>query len=142
MPDTRNTRNARMLLCATLGGTYVAVSKSHGLKLNVPTDFSEDTSHGDRFKSYLPGLQDFKATLMAWYNRLYTTLEAMSINKISEYFLIYPDFSDTVNYYRGQCFIGLDELNLDLGNTADQSFSVVIANADIDIIRNGVTILT
>lgn len=139
---TKNTRNARMLLCATLGGTYVAVSKSHGLTLNVPTDFSEDTAHGDRFKDYLPGLQDFKASLSAWYNTAYTTLEAMSANKISEYFIIYPDFADTLNYYRGQCYVGLNKLGLDIGNTADLDFDVMIANADIDIIRAGATILT
>jgi hypothetical protein len=126
-----------MLLCATLSGTYVAVTKSHGLKLNVPTDFSEDTGHGATFKSYLPGLQDFKATLMAWYDTVYTTLEAMSLNKISEYFLIYPDFADTINYYRGQCFIGQDELDLDIGKTIDDKFTAVIANADIQIYRAG-----
>lgn len=138
---TKNTRNARMLLCATLGGAYVAVSKSHGLTLNVPTDFSEDTAHGDRFKDYLPGLQDFKASLSAWYNTAHTTLEAMSVNKLSEYFQIYPDFADTLNYYRGQCYVGLNKLGLDLGNTADMDFDVMIANADIDIIRAGATIL-
>jgi len=138
---TKNTRNARLLLCATLGGTYVRVTKSHGLKLNVPTDFSEDTGHGERFKDYLPGLQDFKATIGAWYDTVYTTLEAMSVNKVSEYFQIYIDFADTLNYYRGQCFVGMDDFTLDIGNTADFGYSVVIANADLDIIRAGATIL-
>jgi hypothetical protein len=103
----------------------------------LQTDFSEDTSHGDSFKSYLPGLQDFKGTLMAWYDTAYTTLEAMSKNKTSEYFQSYPDIADTVNYYRGQCFVGLDELDLDIGNTAGFQFTQVIANADIAIIRAG-----
>jgi hypothetical protein len=131
-----------MLLCATLGGTYVAVNKSHGLKLNLPTDWSEDTGHGQRFKSKLPGLQDFTAALTAWYNTVYKTLEVMSVNKISEYFLIYNDFTDTVNYYRGQCFVGLNEHDMDIGNTAGMSYDVMLANEDLDIIRDGVTILT
>lgn len=126
-----------MLLCATLGGTYVAVTKSHGLKLNVPTDFSEDTGHGATFKSYIPGLQDFKATLLAWYDTAYTTLESMSLNKISEYFLIYPDFADSVNYYRGQCYVGQDELDLDLGVTVGMKFTATIAAADVQIVRAG-----
>lgn len=130
-----------MLLCATLGGTYVRITKTHGLKLNVPTDFSEDTGHGERFKGYLPGLQDFKATVTNWYDTAYTTLEAMSVNKISEFFQIYPDFADTLNYYRGQCFFGQDEFNLDIGNTVDFGYTAVIASADLDIIRAGVTIL-
>lgn len=135
--STKNTRNARLLLCSTLGGTYVAVNKTHGLKINLTTDFSEDTSHGDSFKSYLPGLQDFKATVMKWYDTAYTTLEAMSLNKISEYFMLYPDFSDTLNYYRGQCYFGLDDFTLDIGATAGMQFTSVIANADIAIIRAG-----
>lgn len=139
--STKNTRNARLLLSATLTGTYVAVTKSHGLKFNVPTDFSEDTGHGDRFKGYLPGLQDFKLTLLAWYDTVYTTLEAMSVNKISEYFQAYIDFADTLNYYRGQMFLGQDEFNLDIGNTAGSGYTGVIANADINIIRAGSTIL-
>lgn len=134
---TKNTRNARLLLCATLGGTYVAVNKTHGLKFNVPTDFSEDTAHGDSFKSYIPGLQDFKLTVMAWYDTAYSTLEDMSLNKVSEYFMAYPDFADTLNYYRGQCYIGQDEFNLDIGNTADMSFTATVAGADVEIIRAG-----
>lgn len=134
---TRNSRNARLLLCATLGGTYVAVSKTHGLKLNVPTDFSEDTSHGDRFKSKIPGLQDFEAKLMAWYDTVYPTLKAMSYGKISEYFLAYFDFADTLNYIRGQMYLGLDEIDLDLGNTVGESYTGVIANADVQFILQG-----
>lgn len=85
----------------------------------------------------MPGLQDFKGTLMRWYETATTALESLSLNKTSEYFMIYPDVADTVNYYRGQAFFGLDELNLDLGNTVDMSYTMTIANADIEIIRNG-----
>lgn len=134
---TKNTRNARMLISSTLAAPYTVVSKTNGLSLNLATDFSEDTAHGDSFKSYIPGLQDFKATLKSWYDTAFTTLESASKNKTSYYFLIYPDYSDSVNYYRGQCYFGLDELNLDIGNTAALSFTVTIANADIAIIRAG-----
>lgn len=134
---TKNTRNARMLICATLGGTYVAVNKTHGLNLNLPTDFSEDTSHGDRFKSYIPGLQDFKVEVSAWYDTAYIVLESASLNKTTYYFIIYPDFADPVNYYRGQCYFGLEGFDLSLGNTADLKFTSTIANADIQVIRNG-----
>ena len=139
---TKNNRNFRLLLCATLGGTYVAVSKSHGFKLQTPNDFSEDTAHGDRFKSRLPGLQDFSGALSAWYQTTYTTLEAMSVNRVSEYFQAYPDYADTVNYYRGQCYAIMNEHDMDLGNTSGLAFDVMLANADLDIIRNGTTILT
>jgi hypothetical protein len=82
-------------------------------------------------------LQDFKAKLLVWYDTVYTTLNAMSLNKISEYFIAYMDFADSLNYYRGQCFVGMDELDLDLGNTAGESYTVVIANQDIQVVRAG-----
>lgn len=134
---TKNTRNARFLLSGTGGGTYVPVTKGHGLKFNVPTDFSEDTGYGQRFKTQIPGLQDFKLTLSAWYDTAYTTLEYASLNKTSYYFLAYPDYADVQNYYRGQCYIGQDEFNLEIGNTADTSYTVVLANEDIQIVRAG-----
>lgn len=134
---TKNSRNASFRLSSTLAGPYTAVTKSHGIKMNVPTDFSEDTGHGAQFKSYLPGLQDFKCTLLNWYDTIYTTLEAMSLNKISEYFICYIDLADSLNYYRGQCFVGQDELDLDLGNTVGFKYTAVIANSDIQIVRAG-----
>jgi len=134
---TKNNRNVRLQLASTLGGSYTTISKTHGFKLNLSTDFSEDTSHGDQFKSKIPGLQDFSGKLMAWYDSAYTTLEAMSLGKISEYFRAYIDLADPANYYRGQCYVGLDELDLDLGNTAGLSFTMVIANSDIQIVRAG-----
>lgn len=118
----------------------MAVNKTHGLNLSLSTDFSEDTSHGDTLKSYIPGLQDFQLTINAWYDTAYAVLETMSKNKTSEYFQLYPDFADTLNYYRGQCYVGLDGLPLDLGNTADLTFTSTIANADIAIIRGGAAI--
>lgn len=134
---TKNSRNASFRLASTLGGPYTAVTKSHGLKFNIPTDFSEDTGHGAQFKSYIPGLQDFKLTLMAWYDTVYTTLEAMSLNKISEYFIAYIDLADSLNYYRGQCYMGQDETDLDLGVTVGFKFTATIAAADIQIVRAG-----
>lgn len=120
-----------------MAGPYTAVTKSHGLKFSVPTAFSKDTGHGAQFESYIPGLQDFKLTLLAWYDTIYTTLEAMSLNKLTEYFIAYIDLADSLNYYRGQCYIGLDEADLDLGVTVGFKYTAVIANADVQIVRAG-----
>jgi hypothetical protein len=134
---TKNTRNARLLLCATLGGTYVVINKTHGLSTNFDTDFSEDTSHGDDVKSYLPGLQDFGLDIESWYDTAQVILEAAAKNKLSYFFLLYIDYADVVNYYRGQMYIGGGSVDLAIGNTAGQSFQGRIANADYEIVRDG-----
>ncbi len=113
------------------------MTKAHGLKLAVTTDFSEDTGYGQKFKTSLPGLQDFKGTVLQWYDTVYTTLEAMSLNKISEYFLAYQDYADTLNYYRGQCYMGLNEHDMDIGNTGGLTFDMVLTAEDLVIIRGG-----
>lgn len=141
MSGTKNTRNAALLISSTLDGPYTKVNKTHGLTIGVPTDFSEDTGHGQRFKTKLPGLQDFTMALRKWYSTLTSVLEYASVNKIPYYFQAYHDYADTENYYRGQCYFGLNEENLDLGNTADQGYDVVLANEDLDIIRAGASIL-
>lgn len=137
---TKNTRNARLLLALTAAGPFVAVNKTHGLKLNVPTDFSDDTGHGQRFKTAIPGLQDFKLEISAWYDTAYPTLEAASLNKLAYYAQVYPDFADTLNYYFAQVYIGQEEFDLSLGNTAGQGYTVVLANEVVSIIRNGVAL--
>jgi hypothetical protein len=137
---TKNTRNARLLLCLTLGGTYVVITKTHGLNINIETDFSEDTSHGDRFKSYLSGLQDASFDIERWYDPAQNILEAAALNKLTYYFMAYPDYDDVTNYYRGQMAIGGGGNDLSIGNTANQAYEGRIANSDIQIVRAGVAL--
>lgn len=134
---TKNTRNAALLLSPTLGGTYIKVTKTHGLNLSLTTDFSEDTGHGQNFKSQIPGLSDYTVSVGAWYDTAYTTLEYSALNKVAYYFIIYMDYADVQNYHRGQGYFAFDSLNLDIGNTADGSFSLVLAGSDPQIVRNG-----
>ena len=139
---TINTRNGRFLLSGTAaaGSAYVAVANAHGYKENTSTAFSDDTVLGARFESGIPGLQAYKGDLMSWYNAVDATLEKMSVQKISEYFLFYPDFSNPLNYTRGQCYIGQDESDHEMGKTADQKYNVVLYAGDIQIVRGGVVI--
>jgi len=136
----KNTRNARYLLSSTLGGPYTAVNLTHGLKLGLQTDWAEATVHGATYKEYIGGLKDFSLTVLAYYDTIATTLEVMAANGISEFFLLYHDFADPLNYWRGQCFLGFNEQNLDLGNTVEDSFSARIANSDIQLVRAGAVV--
>ena len=74
---------------------------------------------------------------MRWYETADATVEKMSLSKTSEYFMFYPDCAGSLNYTRGQSYLGQDESDHDLGKTADQKYTAVIANADIVIIRGG-----
>lgn len=132
-----NTRNARLLLSGTKAGTYAPINKTHGLNVSMPTDMSDDSGHGQTFKTAVPGLSDYTMSVSAWYLPAQTILEDAAVNKIPYYFLYYPDYADVQNYHRGLLWVGFEGQNSDLGNTTDQSFTMTLADEDIQIVRNG-----
>jgi len=117
---TRNSRNARILV----GGT--AVNKTHGATVNPTTDYSEDTSHGDEYKSYLPGLKDFTVEISAWYDSAYHTLRnaALDGTALSDV-LVYPDYSTTTHYwYCPAMYCSLTDHDLAIGNTIGETYEL------------------
>ncbi len=117
---TKNSRNVRVLI----GGT--AINKTHGAKVNPTTDYSEDTSHGDQYKSYLPGLKDFTVDVSAWYDSGYHTLRNAALNATAlQDVLVYPDYGQTTHYWRcPYMYASLTDHNLDIGNTIDEAFTL------------------
>ena len=117
---TRNTRNVRVVIAG------VAVSKAHGASLNAETDYSEDTSYGDVYKSYLPGLKDCEVNISAWYDSAYSTLvnAALAGTALSAV-AVYPDFATTTHYWLfPTMYASLNEASFDIGNTAGHTFSL------------------
>lgn len=137
----KNSRRALLQLSPTLNGPYTDINGTHGFTIEMPTNFSDSSAHGQRFETSIPGLQGFSGTITKWYDTASTLLEDASLNKIPYHFRAYPDRGDTLNYYRGQCYIGMESENMDLGNTIDQSYTLVLADEDVDIIRGGVSLL-
>lgn len=134
---TKNSKNARLLISTTLASPYTVVTKSHGLKLGLGADWSEDTGHGASFKGYTKGLMDFNATVAQYYDTAFPLLSGASINGTSYYFLAYFDYpTDTTSYWRGQCTFALNEHNLDIGTTIDQTFEMRIYNGDVVLVLN------
>ena len=56
----KNTRNSRALTLRHPRRHLRGHSSRHG-KENVPTDFSDATAYGASYKSYIPGLRDYKS---------------------------------------------------------------------------------
>lgn len=114
------TRNARVLVNGT------AVNKTHGANIQPVTDYSEDTAHGDAYKSYVPGLKDFTVAIEAWYDDAYHVLQNAAIaNTALTNVLVYPDYARTTHYWRcPYMYVSMDSFDLAIGNTAAQSFTL------------------
>lgn len=134
----KNSKNARLLIATAGAGPYTIVTRTHGLKLGLDPDWTEASAHGMTFKDYVKGMMDWAGTVLQYYDTVFALLEGASINGTSYYFLAYYDYpADPTNYWRGQCTFGFGEVNMDLGVTIDNTFSMRIYNGDVALVRNG-----
>lgn len=119
-------RNGLLYLGTT---TAIAVAKTRGEDLNLATDFADASSQGDSFKSYLPGLSDFKLKLTKWYNDAYFEMFDGVINQRVFKAYFYPDRNATGNYFYGTMYVGLDSLKDDISGVIEETWSVVPASS-------------
>lgn len=121
---TRHGLNA-ILYMGPNSGSASAVAETHGLNMNVDTDFAEDSSQGDSWKTYLVGLNDFKLEIDKWYDNSTGVLLNASINKTLMKFYLYPDRADSTIYFYGTNYIGGGGLNAPINAAIDQKFTLV-----------------
>lgn len=127
---TRNSRNAGLYLRTSGSGSYTKVNKSYGLVINTPTDFNDDTGHGQKFKTATPGTHDFKIDLEKWYMKYDDDLHNYSLNETVLDFLAYPNIADTGNYWSGSCYLGQESQDASMGKTVSEKYTVVLYGGD------------
>lgn len=119
------TYNSRLGVLYLGAVTAIPVTKNHGLSISMPIDFSEDTSLGDDFKSYLPGLRDFKVSIERWYDNAYNVMaDAVAARTLLKFYL-YPHRADTGSYWHGSGYLSLETQDVTIGSTVSESFSLV-----------------
>ena len=117
---TKSSRNVRVLI------NGAAVNKTHGANISPVTDYSEDTSHGDVYKSYLAGLTDFTRSIESWYDDAYHVLHNASLagTAVTNVF-VYPDYAQTTHYWRiPYMYVSMDSFDLAIGNTIGESYTL------------------
>lgn len=114
-----------------LGSTNASpVANTRSEDLNLATDFVDASVQGDSFKSYLPGLSDFKLTLGKLFDSAYFTLYDAVLNTTVLKCYFYPDRNAPTNlYFYGQVYMGLDSLKTDIGAIVEEQWSVVAASS-------------
>jgi hypothetical protein len=130
-PVTRNSRDAALFLRPTGAGAYTKVNKSHGLVINTPTKFSDDTGHGQKFDTQLPGTHQFEVSLDLYYQKYADLLHNYSLNETLLDFLVYPSVtSDPLNFWSGSSYLGQEKQDLGLNKTIEESYKLVLAGGD------------
>jgi hypothetical protein len=106
-----------------MGATNASpVAETHGMNLSFDTDFAEDSSQGDIFKTYLPGLSDFSLEINKWYDSADATLIDAAINRTVLKFYFYPDAADSTVYIYGTGVLGGGGFDAPIDNIVDQTY--------------------
>lgn len=116
---TRHGLNSILYLGATNAS---AVAESHGIKVNVDTDFAEDSAQGDVWKTSLPGLSTFGFEIQKWYDNANHTLLDAVIAKTLQKFYFYPDRADATVYAYGTGYLGGGGFDSQINATIDQAY--------------------
>jgi hypothetical protein len=94
-------------------GTGVAtpVAEGTGISMSLPTDFAEDASWGDSFKTKKPGLTDFTMTVTKWYDHNEVALREAALSRTVGNWYWYPDRSVTTDYLFGTGYMTLSSID-------------------------------
>jgi hypothetical protein len=116
---TKHGVNARLYAGAS---TAIPITETHNLDMGFSTDFAEDSSQGDSFKTYLPGLSDFTFKIDKWYDSAESVLLSAVIARTSMKFYFYPDAADATVYIYGTGTFGGGGFKAGIGDIVDQSY--------------------
>ncbi len=110
-----------------LGATNAApVTEIHNISLTTDTDFAEDSSMGDTWKTYLAGLSDFQLDFDKWFDDATgggSLLQAV-INRTVQKFYFYPSRLTSTIYVYGTAYVGGGGFEAGMDGAIDQSYSL------------------
>jgi len=122
---TKTARNQRLYAGATVA---VPISRGHGFKLSMPPDMLEDTEFGATFKTYRPGLSDFKVTLNKWYDDAAYVLEDAARNRTLLKFYSYADFAASGDYWAWEGYVALSDQGGAIGAMLDETYEITASS--------------
>lgn len=112
--------------------TAVPVAETHGdFELSLDTEYHEDTSHGDSFRTRIPGLSDFSLTVEKWFDTAYHTMIDAAIAKTTGKFYLYPDRTDATIYWSGTNYWGLNSYVIPLEGIVNESYTLTPASQPV-----------
>ena len=117
---TKHGVNSRIYMGAT---TPIPIAETHGIDIGFETDFAEDSSQGDSFKTYLAGLSDFTMEINKWYDSAEYVLMDAVIARTALKFYFYPDAADASVYLYGSGQVGGGGFSAGIGDVVDQTYS-------------------
>jgi hypothetical protein len=119
---TKHGVNAVLYMGAT---TAIPITETHGITIGAETDFAEDSSQGDTWKTYLPGLSDITTEFEKWFDSAAGggTLLAAAIARTLQKVYFYPDRADDTVYLYGTGYVGGGGFDAPIGDIVNQTYS-------------------
>jgi hypothetical protein len=105
------------------------ISEGRGFRITMGTDLLEDTAWGDSVKTYLPGLNDFKASVNFWYDDAAFVLEGAALDRTSLKFYWYADRAATGDYWYWEGYITSLSQGGDITALVDETYEIVASGS-------------
>lgn len=137
MATTLHGKNSRLYMGVTTASPLIKSNNvaTQKWELQMGVDFAEDTSQGDTFKTFIPGLPDFSGSLDLFYQDIasagaiqFALIDA-AIAGTAVKFYAYPGAGAAVTtvYFYGSAYLSLKSLPADIGGLVMASFDLKAA---------------
>lgn len=97
-------RKGRLYVGIASGGTAEPVAYLNSWTIDFTTDRPEVTAFEDNNKTYVAGLPDGSGSFGGWYDNATAQLYTASIDGVARKFYLYPDNSNTGQYWYSTAF--------------------------------------
>lgn len=94
-------RNGRLLASVASGGTAEPIAFLKTFSISFATDNVDVTAFGDTNKVSVAGLPDSSGSYAGFYDTDTAQLFTAATDGVARKFYLYPDYSDTTEYYFG-----------------------------------------
>lgn len=109
--------------------TAVPVAETSNISINLGADMADATAHGNAFRQYIPGINDFGMSVTKFYDNAYWVMwdAAIATTPLKMYF--YPSRADNASFFCGVVYVSADSLESPVDDMNAESWNIVPASA-------------
>jgi hypothetical protein len=100
------------------------ITETFDISIKTTTDFADDSSHGDSWRTFIPTLSTFELTLNKHFDSAAGggQLQQWVISRTTLKYYLYPDRSDATIYWYGTMTLGGGGMSMTLEDVIDSEF--------------------
>lgn len=101
------------------------ITETFDLSIETTTDFADDSSHGDVWRTFIPTLSTFEMSIGKHFDDAAGggQLQAWAIARTVLKYYLYPTRASAAVYWYGTCYLGNGGMSMTLEDVIDSTFT-------------------